>query len=211
MVDGDSFDLTAGRRIRLLGIDAPDKGRCLYEEARERLKELVLGKRVNLTDIVIDDYGRILANVWASKIGSPSGFSLRSGGGLNLIDLISLQKAYAANYSLPLRHPFINKILLEEGLAKFIYVSSPYYEELKQAASVARSQKLGIYSPVCLNIDPKNDCVIKGNTNSKDEKVYHLPDCPNYKQVIVDEAFGDSWFCHEEEATKAGFRKASGC
>ncbi len=61
--DGDSLDLADGRRIRLLGIDAPERGRCMAEEARSHLSLLVLKKRISLSDTVADDYGRILANV----------------------------------------------------------------------------------------------------------------------------------------------------
>jgi len=46
VVDGDSIDLKDGRRIRLLGIDAPEKERCMYGEARESLRVKVQGKRV---------------------------------------------------------------------------------------------------------------------------------------------------------------------
>lgn len=188
VVDGDSLDLKDERRIRLLSLDAPDRDRCLYDEARERLKELVLGKRVKLADVVIDDYGRILANVFliGFRVGPYFGRSERA------------------------NSVFVNKILIEEGLAKFTYVSSPYYEELKETAKEAKQEKRGIYSSICRSTEPIDECNIKGNTRHGD-KVYHLPHCKNYKQVIIDEAFGDRWFCSEEEAQKEGFRKAGGC
>lgn len=56
VVDGDSFQLSDGRRIRLLSLDSPERGRCGYEEARVHLSELVNHKIVRLSDIVIDDY-----------------------------------------------------------------------------------------------------------------------------------------------------------
>ena len=173
VVDGDSFDLADGRRIRLLGIDAPDRGRCLYQEARSRLSQLVANKKVRLTDVVIDDYGRILANVFVGKT-------------------------------------LTNQVMVEEALAKFSYVSSPQYQKLKQSAAIAKGNKIGIYSPLCQNTVSKTDCQIKGNLRAG-EKVYHLPDCKNYHQVIIDEAFGDQWFCTETEAQTQGFRKATGC
>lgn len=195
VVDGDSFETKDGRRIRLLGIDAPDRRRCLYNEAREGLKELVLGKRVSLTNIVTDDYGRILANVFVDKglcrFLHPRGVHLATPG-----------------VSLCL---FVNKIMIEEGLAKFVYVSSPYYEELKETAKMAKEKKIGIYSDLCRETTPKDECLIKGNINTEGEKLYHLPYCLYYQKVIIDRAFGDRWFCTEEEATAAGFRKAGGC
>ena len=172
VVDGDSIDLKDGRRVRLLAIDAPERGRCLFEAGRKKLEEIVLNKRVKLEDAVVDDYGRLLANVFVGKI-------------------------------------LVNKVMLEEGLARFVYVKSPHYEELKQVSQLAKEQKRGIYSPLC-RTPAKVDCLIKGNIRHG-EKVYHLPSCDNYDQVIIDEAFGDQWFCTETEAVGSGFRKAAGC
>src|SRR3990167_10534897 len=71
--DGDSLQLKDGRRIRLLGIDAPEKGRCMADEARAKLAELTKGRHVRLKNVVTDDYGRQLATViiedWPAWIG----------------------------------------------------------------------------------------------------------------------------------------------
>ncbi|MBI4226455.1 thermonuclease family protein [Candidatus Roizmanbacteria bacterium] len=174
VVDGDSLDLKDGRRIRLLGIDAPERGKCMFEAGKAKLEEMVLGKRVRLEDIVTDDYGRNLANVFVGNI-------------------------------------LVNKVLVEEGLARFVYVKSRHYEEMKKAQKDAKAKNLGIYSPLCRKTSPQSEeCNIKGNIR-EGRKIYHLPNCPNYKEVIVDESFGDRWFCNEEEAVKEDFIKASGC
>jgi endonuclease YncB( thermonuclease family) len=65
--DGDSFQLEDGRRIRLLAVDAPEKDRCGHQEAYNRLKELIQGKEVTLSDTLVDDYGRQLANVYVGS------------------------------------------------------------------------------------------------------------------------------------------------
>lgn len=51
---------------------------------------------------------------------------------------------------------------------------------------------------------------IKGNINSKGEKIYHTADSPNYNQTLIDESKGEAFYCTEEEAQAAGFRKAGG-
>lgn len=61
--DGDSFELADGRRVRLLGVDAPETGRCLAAEAKRQLSSLVLGKKVRIKNTVVDDYGRLVSNV----------------------------------------------------------------------------------------------------------------------------------------------------
>ncbi len=55
-------------------------------------------------------------------------------------------------------------------------------------------------------------CIIKGNISSpKKEKIYHLQTCASYKQTIIDTAAGERWFCSEQEALAAGWRKALNC
>ena len=66
--DGDSLDLADGRRIRLLGIDAPEKSRCMADEARQKLVGLALARHVRLKEIVKDDFGRQLAIVIVDSV-----------------------------------------------------------------------------------------------------------------------------------------------
>ncbi|MEK7124306.1 MAG: thermonuclease family protein [Patescibacteria group bacterium] len=62
VIDGDTIIVEGGARIRLLGIDAREKGEGCYQEAKERLEELVLGKLVRLEkgQSDVDKYGRCL-------------------------------------------------------------------------------------------------------------------------------------------------------
>ncbi|QQG38652.1 MAG: thermonuclease family protein [Candidatus Woesearchaeota archaeon] len=46
VIDGDTLDLNDSVRVRLSGINTPEKGECYYKEAKERLKELTLNKTV---------------------------------------------------------------------------------------------------------------------------------------------------------------------
>jgi micrococcal nuclease len=59
---------------------------------------------------------------------------------------------------------------------------------------------------------PKEDCVIKGNISDRGfGKIYFVPNCINYNRVKIDLKRGEKWFCTEEEAKEAGFRKATNC
>jgi endonuclease YncB( thermonuclease family) len=49
-------------------------------------------------------------------------------------------------------------------------------------------------------------CVIKGNINSRGDKVYQTPDMPAYDKTKVNPAKGERWFCTVDEARKAGWR-----
>jgi micrococcal nuclease len=87
VVDGDTLDvrLTNGKteRIRLIGIDTPERGVCYFSEATDRARQLAMSKRVVLrgdaTQDTRDRYGRLLAYVWIPG-GRDLGYQLISGG-----------------------------------------------------------------------------------------------------------------------------------
>ena len=67
--DGDSLllELPDGdrTRVRLYGIDAPEKGQDLAHAARKKLTRLVYDKLIRLEVIDVDKYGRYVARVYA--------------------------------------------------------------------------------------------------------------------------------------------------
>jgi endonuclease YncB( thermonuclease family) len=87
VVDGDTLDvrLVSGKteRIRLIGIDTPERGACYFSQATARARELALSKRVVLlgdaTQDTRDRYGRLLAYVWLPG-GKDLGYQLIAGG-----------------------------------------------------------------------------------------------------------------------------------
>jgi hypothetical protein len=54
-------------------------------------------------------------------------------------------------------------------------------------------------------------CAIKGEINSRGQRIYYLPECANYERVVVDKLVGEEWFCGEEEAIQAGFTLSPSC
>ena len=108
----------------------------------------------------------------------------------------------------------VNEIMLAEGLARYNRNKTRLKERMKSAANRAKEQKLGIWSPKCYQLEnPENpECNIKGNINKRTgEKFYHLPECLEYGRVVVELNMGEQWFCSEEEAQRAGYRKAGSC
>jgi hypothetical protein len=53
-------------------------------------------------------------------------------------------------------------------------------------------------------------CDIKGNINSKGERIYHMPGGEYYAATQIDVGSDERWFCDEAEAMAAGWRKARG-
>lgn len=173
VIDGDTFDLEGGIRVRLFGIEAPEypKG-CLSQKAKERLEELVLGKEAEIEVEGSDSFGRKLGFVTVDGI-------------------------------------FVNRVLVEEGLANVTDKNSKYASMLLARADEAKKLKRGIWSSLCM---PKESCLIKGSfRRDKGTKIYHLPGCFNYERIIIKEREGDRWFCSEKEAQAVGFRKSEDC
>lgn len=155
-------------------------------EASQFAKETLEGKEVELEFDVSerDKYGRLLAYVWIDG-------------------------------------KMFNEMLLEKGLARVAYVFAPntkYVDRFYEIQKKAQKEGIGIWSIEnyvqedgfqSINADSLNkeenneneDCLIKGNINSKGEKIYHTPDSPSYEQTKP-----EMWFCTEEEAQAAGFR-----
>jgi len=66
VVDGDTITVEGGLRVRLIGIDAPERDEECYAEAKEYLKSMILHKEVDLEKDITDkdQYGRPLRYVW---------------------------------------------------------------------------------------------------------------------------------------------------
>lgn len=54
----------------------------------------------------------------------------------------------------------------------------------------------------------KSGCEIKGNISSSGERIYHMPGQRFYDKTVIDESAGEKWFCTEQDAISAGWRKA---
>jgi endonuclease YncB( thermonuclease family) len=66
VLDGDTIEVlhnTRAERIRLNGIDCPEKGQAYGKRAKQAASELVFGKEVTLQTHGLDKYGRTIADV----------------------------------------------------------------------------------------------------------------------------------------------------
>ncbi|MBN9147196.1 MULTISPECIES: hypothetical protein [unclassified Nitrobacter] len=52
-------------------------------------------------------------------------------------------------------------------------------------------------------------CNIKGNISlNTGERIYHVPGQEHYSETIITPSKGERWFCSEDKARAAGWRKA---
>ena len=106
----------------------------------------------------------------------------------------------------------INKEMILSGWARFTSTSSSQSENLKAAFQSAKTEKIGVFSNLCLQVtNPQNPkCNIKGNVR-EGKKTYFFPGCGNYSNVSLELDQGDQWFCSESDALLAGFTKSANC
>jgi micrococcal nuclease len=66
VVDGDTFDLMSDKkiRIRMFGIDSPERGQAYNVKAKEFTAALIAGKEISVTIHNKDRYGRFVCDVY---------------------------------------------------------------------------------------------------------------------------------------------------
>lgn len=216
ITDGDTIRVrfTSGmeEKIRIIGIDAPESSpvECFAKESAAKLSSLIEGKQVTLEAQSGDDrdsFGRLLRYV--SRDGEDIGASL-------------IREGYVYSYE---KYP-------HSRLASYEALETAAKQERKGLWSVcAAPQGTTASKPPAPTPMPtvtpqptpapqptqqtpsspssnEDECVIKGNISSKQEKIYHVPGCGSYNQTKINEAAGERWFCSEQEAVDAGWRKA---
>lgn len=69
IIDGDTYDIVLNRkqtRVRMFGIDAPERGMDYYKVAKEYLGSLCMNQMIRIEVINTDRYGRIVAKSFLS-------------------------------------------------------------------------------------------------------------------------------------------------
>lgn len=105
VIDGDTMDLDNGQRVRLIGINTPEREEPFYEEASHFLKNRLDGKRVEIEydQETTDQYGRTLAYIWLGDA---------------LINQEILSQGFANAYSVPPNVRYERIFLLTEQAAQ---------------------------------------------------------------------------------------------
>lgn len=75
IVDGDTFEIEGGQKVRLIGIDTPETVApnkpvaCFGQEASNKTKEIIMGQEVKLEKDIseTDKYGRLLRYVYVAN------------------------------------------------------------------------------------------------------------------------------------------------
>ncbi len=105
VIDGDTVDLDNGDRVRLIGINTPEREQPFYTEAANFLKNRLNGKRVEIEfdQESTDQYGRTLAYIWLGDV---------------LVNQEILSQGLANTYSVPPNVRYEQYFLLAEQAAQ---------------------------------------------------------------------------------------------
>ena len=195
VVDGDTLDLQ-GQRIRLHGIDAPERGQSCKDadgmswpcgqRAALALADRIGRRPVTCVGTGSDTYGRIIAICYRNDVD-------------------------------------LNAWLVANGHAQaYRKYSRDYVTEEEQA----QRAQLGIWAGRFIapwdwrrgdRLDPvaaskpntaPDGCGIKGNINRDGVRIYHMPGQQHYSRTRINTGTGERWFCSEAEAQAAGWRRA---
>jgi micrococcal nuclease len=174
IVDGDTYETSSGHKIRMIGVNTPE----------------VFGET--------QFYGRKASDFSKKWLENQTVYLFRD---VSVTD----------KYDRLLRYLFIqndpvmfNETLLIEGYANTMTIPPDvmFSKKFVLLERQARENRKGLWrksenAPACQK--PK----IKGNINSRNEKIYHVPGGKYYDQTKA-----EKMFCTEEEAIAAGYRKS---
>lgn len=192
VIDGDTLEIS-GTRIRLHGIDAPERSadcrgtvQDCFEAANARMRTLIAGQVLHCRDLGERTHGRIVAQclVAGEDIALPL---LREG-------MVMACPRFAQRHEHSQVYMEIERQARSDALGLFADGADPSRAGFCQtSARVSAPEATG--------------CAIKGNI-SGNGRIYHMPGQRDYARTVIDEARGERWFCSEVEARAAGWRPA---
>ncbi|GED66469.1 hypothetical protein BRE01_01710 [Brevibacillus reuszeri] len=197
VVDGDTFELESGEKVRMIGMDTPETVKPNHpvepygKEASNYTKELLTGQKVTLKFDAepYDKYKRLLAYVYMSDGTFVNEKLVRDG--------------YARIMTIPPNVAHADLFLEAEREAREQNRGLWGLEDEKKAESKKKEDKSKKKEKDSASNTqtPPDGKLIKGNINSKGDKIYHVPGSSSYEQTNA-----EMWFATEEEAQAAGFR-----
>ena len=105
VIDGDTFSISTGDKVRMLGINTPEIDRYYYSEAKNILDIMIGGKQVELEKDITDrdSYGRLLRYVHIGDV---------------FVNLEMVKRGYANVYTLPPDIRYSEELLMAERHAR---------------------------------------------------------------------------------------------
>jgi endonuclease YncB( thermonuclease family) len=213
--DGDTVRI--GKHwIRLFGIDAPeqkqgcrDRHGVAYacgKRAKRALVSLIDNQSLRCWVNDIDRYQRAVAVCYLSDSSSSTRSS--SGRADNASGESINARMVESGWALAYRHYSHDFVLAEErarqagrGVWQGEF-EKPWVWRHARAAAAKRAAE----AQRGATLPDSGQCRIKGNINSRGDRIYHLPGQSSYAQTRISPEKGERFFCTESEARAAGWR-----
>jgi micrococcal nuclease len=221
VVDGDTLEIDGKTKVRLIGVNTPETVKPgtpvqpYGEQAKAYTTQQVSGKRVFIeTDVqTTDRYGRLLAYVYLRAPKTTSEIAE------DMLNARLLRNGYAQLMTIPPNVKYADLFLRLERQArsenKGLWALGIYKPEVSSTNDVFLPGKAAKAGTTARAPEPASgeggkrssvsgscsDPKIKGNINSKGEKIYHVPGDPWYDKTVPEQ-----WFCTEADAEAAGYR-----
>lgn len=209
--DGDTITIK-GTRIRLNGIDAPETDQVCIDKAentypcgiaaRDELARLVRNMTVNCTGNETDRYGRRImtclvgeTDINAAMVAAGWALAFRRYSDIYVNEEQSARAKQAGLWSGAFIAPWNWR---HRG---------PQTEILGSVSVPITAQQHLLPQPVA-SASPTTACQIKGNISRNGTRIYHVPGQQDYDKTRISESNGERWFCTEDEAQAAGWRRA---
>lgn len=207
VVDGDTIDVATAsgtERIRIIGLDTPERGECGFSEASAAMADLVAGRSVRLlrdpTQDNRDRYGRLVRHVHRGNTSAA-------------VEMI--RRGHSAEYLYGAEYQNRSAHLRAEREARAAKVGMWSGRDCATPAP-APSPTPTPTEPVTVVAPPEptptapapGSCRIKGNISSSGEKIFHSPGQAHYERTKISLDKGERWFCSAADAVKAGWRAA---
>ncbi|MBP1804799.1 thermonuclease family protein [Rubellimicrobium aerolatum] len=196
VIDADTFDV-GGTRVRLHGVDAPEKAQVCQDAKGEpwacgawsvgEARMLWDGREASCERLDTDRYGRAVSRCAVGR--EDIGRTLVARG------IALAYRDYSTDY------------VAQEELARRARLGV-WQGEFQRPQDYRRAPDPGL-SPDLSNVvvlsAPEEGCAIKGNVSGSG-RIYHVPGSARYEATVIDAAQGERWFCSVAEAEAAGWR-----
>jgi endonuclease YncB( thermonuclease family) len=209
VIDGDTIEIH-GERIRFNGIDAPESAqlcsdsggrmyRCGARSADALSTWLAASSPTSCKFVERDQYDRFVGNCSRADGASVQRWLVRNGHAMDWPRYSSgaFSKEQSAAKS--------EKIGIWQGAFQAPWEWRAAQRE-ESNSSIVPLMSSGTSAAVAS--EGSGACNIKGNISNKGERIYHVPGQKWYSRTKITMSKGERWFCSEQEARAAGWRRS---
>jgi len=210
VIDGDTIEIH-GERVRFNGIDAPESTqlcsdsdgqqyRCGAKSAEALAGWLAASSPTSCQFVERDQYGRFVGNCTRADGASVQRWLVRNG---HAMDWPRYSNGVFAKEQSTAK---AEKTGIWQGQFELPWEWRAAQRGQSDGSSIVALMPSAT-SPAASS-EQSSSCNIKGNISRKGERIYHVPGQKYYAQTRISIGKGEQWFCSEQEAKAAGWRRS---